>query len=203
MWPGEGLWRTIKTWWNAPSGNYGQAVQSVAAQSFSASDMPVPQTNGEALFMSMAAAAYNTGHSAPGNLKISARTNVSVESPEPVSLGQRAIEIHSEVKPATQSRTTIAVGEGTDASGNTVRVVGSSEPNGLRKQQIAALKPGEIAATGPGHAEVTVMNYAKANDINIKSVGASRPICFNCALQIQANGVAAVTPLKVVKKVSQ
>ena len=52
--------------------------------------------------------------------------------------------------------------------------------------QRAILQSGEVEATGKGHAEVTVTNYAKANNINIQSVGASRPICFNCALTIQA-----------------
>ncbi|MEE1947241.1 DUF6443 domain-containing protein [Pedobacter sp. KR3-3] len=114
------------------------------------------------------------------------------------NLGIRAAEIHAEVSPATQRRTTIAVGSATDAAGNPVTIVGSSEVN-LRAQQLKALKPGEVAASGIGHAEVTVMNYAKANNMTVTNIGASRPICFNCALQIQANGVVAVTPYKPVK----
>lgn len=197
--PGKGIWNAIKNWWNAPSGNYGVAAQRVVAQSFSARDVPVPETNGDALLMSVAAGAYNMGHSAPGNLKIPAGSaNAAADAVEPATLGQRAAEIHGEVPAATQRRTTIAVGEGTDASGNSVRVVGSSEAR-LRPSQRAALKGGEIEATGKGHAEVTVLNFAKANDIKVQSVGASRPICFNCAWTIQANGVAAVTPLKPVK----
>ncbi|WP_281335986.1 DUF6443 domain-containing protein [Flavobacterium eburneipallidum] len=87
MWPGEGIWKSIKKWWNSPSGNYGVATQRVAAQAFSAPDMPKPATNGEAVVMSIAAGAYTTGHSAPGSLKIPARARISTNktNAEPVA----------------------------------------------------------------------------------------------------------------------
>jgi hypothetical protein len=100
MWTGEGIWKSVKSWWNSPSGNYGTAVQRVASQSFSASDMPKPETKGEALMMSMAAAAYNTGHSAPGNLKIRGRANASASgsheaSSEPTTTLHRGVNSKS------------------------------------------------------------------------------------------------------------
>jgi RHS repeat-associated protein len=118
-----------------------------------------------------------------------------VSEAEVSTVGERASEIHSAVSTSTQSRTTIAVGEGTDASGNAIRVVGSSE-NRLRPAQRAMLKPGEVEATGAGHAETTVLNHALNNGIDISNIGASRPICENCYLNIQQSGANATTPLK-------
>jgi hypothetical protein len=118
---------------------------------------------------------------------------------EVVSLEARAAEIHGAVSAATQSRTTIAVGNATTAAGDAVRIVGSSE-NKLRPMQRAMLKAGEVGATGPGHAEVTVLNYAQANGMTVQSVAASRPICPSCATSLQGAGVTAASALKVVKK---
>ncbi len=111
------------------------------------------------------------------------------------SLGDRATEIHQAVPAATQSRTTIAVGEGTDANGNSVRVVGSSEP-ALRPAQRSMLKSGEVEAKGAGHAEVTVANHAAQNGITLNSVGASRPICPSCFITLQDLGIQPTTSLR-------
>jgi hypothetical protein len=111
------------------------------------------------------------------------------------TLGERASEIHSAVPIGTQNRTTIAVGEGTDASGNAVRVVGSSE-NRLRPAQRAILGNNEVEATGAGHAETTVLNHAANNGINITNIGASRPICILCQTAIDAASAKSVTPIK-------
>jgi len=111
------------------------------------------------------------------------------------TVGDRAAEIHGAVPTATQNRTTIAVGQGTDANGNAVRVVGSSE-NSLRPAQKAMLGSNEVAASGPGHAETTVLNYAKTNGISISDIGASRPICQGCYLAIKNAGANPVTPVK-------
>jgi hypothetical protein len=73
--------------------------------------------------------------------------------------------------------------------------VGSSE-NRLRPAQRAMLNPGEVEATGAGHAETTVLNHALNNGIDISNIGASRPICENCYLNIQQSGANATTPLK-------
>ncbi|EJF99013.1 filamentous hemagglutinin family outer membrane protein [Flavobacterium sp. F52] len=202
MWPGEGIWKSIKNWWNSPSGTYGDAVQSVAAQYFSASDMPKPETKGEALLMSMAAAAYNTGHSAPGNLKVPARASVATEGAEvkpAQTIGERATEIHQAVPKVTQDKTTIAVVEATDSKGKAVNIVASSEPR-LRKAQREMLKSNEVAASGKGHAEVTALNYAEQNGFNVFSIGVSRPICNDCAVWINNAGVTPTTPLKNKKK---
>lgn len=84
-----------------------------------------------------------SNNDAPNTTKSS---NLASE-PAPASLGDRVAEIHSATSPDTQRRTTIAGGEGTDASGNPVRVVGSSEPR-LRPAQRAMLEPGKVEAKG-------------------------------------------------------
>ncbi|RQO65478.1 sugar-binding protein [Pedobacter sp. KBW01] len=191
------LFTAIKEWWNTPT-----KFASDASAGYQVSMGMVPAgtekaTNGTAIMWAIASGVnsyssqYNSGSRFGDEINFTSTSTGQAKA----SLGQRAQEIHGEVPAATQRRTTIAVGEGTDASGNSVRVVGSSEAR-LRPSQRAALQPGEVEARGAGHAEVTVLNYAKANNVKIGSVGASRPICFNCALTIQANGVAAVTPLK-------
>ena len=52
---------------------------------------------------------------------------------------------------------------------------------------------------GAGHAEATVLNYAKANNMTVQGVAASRPICANCAQAIQNAGSTAESVLKVIK----
>jgi RHS repeat-associated protein len=115
-----------------------------------------------------------------------------------VGVGDRASEIHAAVPRATQTRTTIAVADAVDEQGNQVRVVGSSEPR-LRVAQRAMLKPGEIEAKGNGHAEVTVLDHLRVNNLSIRSIGASRPVCANCNVAIESFGIKAATPLKLPK----
>lgn len=199
-WPGEGLWNSFKKWLSSPPSETTTQINKNYARVAFGMDKAAPATNGEALAYDIGAAGYIFARSMPGGMKMPATARAATEvaeSAEVPSLSTRANEIHGEVSPATQRRTTIAVGEATDESGNGVRIVGSSEQR-LRPAQRAALQQGEVAATGAGHAEVTVINYALANNLKVKSVAASRPICMNCAFQIQANGIAAVSPLKAV-----
>jgi RHS repeat-associated protein len=112
-----------------------------------------------------------------------------------VSIGARAKEIHGAVPTATQSRTTIAVAEATNAEGQVVRIVGSSE-NRLRPAQRGMLKANEVEATGAGHAEATVLRFAGQVDLKVGNIAASRPICQGCASAISGAGATPVTPLK-------
>ena len=89
----------------------------------------------------------------------------------------------------SQRRTTITVDDAVDAEGNAARVVGSSEVR-LRPAQRAMLQAGEVEARGPGHAEVAVLDHVKTNNLNVRSIGASRPICSNCAVNISSFGIA-------------
>jgi hypothetical protein len=110
-------------------------------------------------------------------------------------LAERATEIHSALKTGTQGRTTTAIVDATDASGKKVKLVASSE-NALRPAQREVLKRGEIAVTGTGHAEVTALNAAKQMGLKPRKVAASRPICPNCAKEIDEAGAEAVSRLK-------
>ena len=75
------------------------------------------------------------------------------------------------------------------------RVVTSSERR-LSPAQRARLKPGEVERVGPGHAEVTGVNAAKEMGLTPTGVGASRPICPNCAETLSREGIAPLSPLK-------
>ncbi|WP_202923360.1 RHS repeat domain-containing protein [Pontibacter pudoricolor] len=119
----------------------------------------------------------------------------SQKADAPVSLEARAKTIHSAVPKITQSKTTIAVGEAKTAEGAAVRIVGSSEKR-LRPAQRALLSSNEVEAVGQGHAETTILNYANQNNMNVTSIGASRPICDNCATAIKGAGVTPASPIK-------
>ena len=120
-----------------------------------------------------------------------AATEGVVTSTEGQSLEKRAQEIQSAIPEATQRRTTTAV---TDTEEG-VRVVSSSERR-LRPGQRAMLKPGEIEGIGRGHAEVTGVNAAKEQGLNPTAVGASRPICSECASFLENEGVKPSSAIK-------
>lgn len=113
------------------------------------------------------------------------------------NIAVRAKEIHSALPAATQSRTTTAVASATNAEGNAVTLVASSEKN-LRPAQRAALQPGEVAVSGKGHAEQTIINHANANGMTVNAVAASRPICAGCATAINNAGAVPASPLKII-----
>ncbi|RFM33163.1 RHS repeat-associated core domain-containing protein [Chitinophaga silvisoli] len=96
-----------------------------------------------------------------------------------------------------RDKTTTAVATGTDAAGNDVTLVGSSRGK-LTKAQIGILEPGEIPVNGSSqlHAEVNVLNQAKASGITLHEIGATKPVCANCAAAIDNTGVKIVTPIK-------
>jgi len=58
------------------------------------------------------------------------------------------------------------------------------------------LAPGETLAPGLGPAEADVVNFAQQNGLRLLEVGATRPICPNCATLIERAGAQPVTPLK-------
>jgi hypothetical protein len=146
-------------------------------------------------------AAGVTALAADGAVRVAGRVSsamsggLAAEVPALQTIGERASEIHQAVPRATQTRTTIAVGEATDGAGNSVNIVGSSEAR-LRPAQRNLLQSNEIEATGAGHAEATILNYAEQNGYNVSNIGASRPICESCATQIENSGVTPTTPLK-------
>ncbi|MGN8071584.1 hypothetical protein [Mucilaginibacter sp. 22184] len=134
-------------------------------------------------------------------------TTTAVEASTAAYVEEAAVQVGAEREPqrymqpfrATQTRTTIAVADAVDEQGNQIRVVGSSEPR-LRAAQRAMLKPGEVEAKGNGHAEVTVLDHLRVNNLSIRSIGASRPVCANCNVAIESFGIKAATPLKLPKE---
>jgi hypothetical protein len=112
-----------------------------------------------------------------------------------VDILTRAREIHAALPEATQRRTTTAVAQAVTEDGSPIVLVGSSEVR-LRPAQRSALRANEVAVKGEGHAEVTILNFARDNNMKVKSVAASRPICEGCAGSISTSGANAASPLK-------
>jgi filamentous hemagglutinin len=81
-----------------------------------------------------------------------------------------------------------------DANGNRFTLIGTSEEGGY----LRGIKPlaGEIVVSGNGHAERDVIDYAIANGLRVIEIGATRPICGDCANAIAPTGAAIVTPLR-------
>lgn len=96
----------------------------------------------------------------------------------------------------SRGRITMGVGVAEDASGARQVLVGTSEPRGYLRPGVT-LAPGETIAPGVGHAEADIVNYARQNGLRLLEVGATRPICPECAAVIEGAGARAVTPLKV------
>jgi filamentous hemagglutinin len=82
-----------------------------------------------------------------------------------------------------------------DASGNQIRVISTSEPNGYLRPGVTT-NPGEILIRGTGHAEADIVAYAQANGYRVVTVGAGRPICGPCATAITGSGGTPATSLK-------
>jgi filamentous hemagglutinin len=58
------------------------------------------------------------------------------------------------------------------------------------------LKPGETMVAGTGHAEADIIAYAKANNLKVIDIGATRPVCGPCQDVIGPIGANISTPLK-------
>ena len=110
----------------------------------------------------------------------------------------RAGELQAQLPAGSQGRVTMGAGVLEDASGNQIRVISTSEPNGYLRPGVTA-QPGEIVISGTGHAEADIVAYAEANGYKVVTIGASRPVCATCATTITGSGGTAATPLKGAK----
>ena len=90
----------------------------------------------------------------------------------------------------------MGVGVAEDASGARHVLVGTSEPRGYLRPGVT-VAPGETIVRGTGHAEADIVTYAQENGLTLLEVGATRPICADCATRIAGAGARATTPLKV------
>jgi hypothetical protein len=88
-----------------------------------------------------------------------------------------------------------AVGMGIDEQGALRTVIGTSEEGGYLRPGVM-LNDGEDLAAGFGHAERDVLDFMNGNNIDAWVVGATRPICPECAAAIEDSGAEPATPLR-------
>jgi hypothetical protein len=102
------------------------------------------------------------------------------------------------------------VGTGVTQDGKQVTMVASSNAR-LNPAQRAALNSSETAVSNKIlgvksdvkiHAEQKITTYAEQNNITVKAIAASRPICPGCATAINNAGAAAASVLKAPKDAS-
>ncbi|HEY2785363.1 MAG TPA: hypothetical protein VGJ05_10340 [Fimbriiglobus sp.] len=58
------------------------------------------------------------------------------------------------------------------------------------------LNPGETMVVGAGHAEADIIAFARANNLKVIDIGATRPVCGPCQEVIGPTGSNISTPLK-------
>jgi len=115
--------------------------------------------------------------------------------PSVIQAVDRATELKAAIPAAQEGRITMAVGVGENAAGVRQVVIGTSEPAGYLRPGVT-LKPGEALAGGTGHAEANVVRHAQENGVKLDAVGATRPICKECAAAIVGAGAQPVTRLR-------
>lgn len=109
----------------------------------------------------------------------------------------KANEVQSVLPEASQGYKTAAAGYAVDSQGNGYIVVASSDTNLAPAQRNSLdLSKGELRASGKGHAEVTIIDYAKKNNLEVQAIAASRPICPTCAARMEAEGIEPASALK-------
>lgn len=122
-------------------------------------------------------------------------TAIGVPKAELVGTAARVRELRDAIPAAQRGRITMAVGIAEDASGARSVLIGTSEPRGYLRPGVT-LAPGETLAPGPGHAEMGIVDQTQQNGLRLLEVGATRPICPDCARAIDGAGARTVTPRK-------
>lgn len=113
---------------------------------------------------------------------------------------QRRVESLLQAIPKnSRGRITMAAGVARDPkTGRTVRLIATSETRGYLRPGVN-LRHREVLVAGTGHAEADIVSYASRNGLELLEVGATRPVCKNCASRIGRADAATVTPPKVYK----
>lgn len=140
------------------------------------------------------------GH-APPTAQIASATGVAAKAGMSVAEAEswaaaRAAQLQAQLPAGSAGRVTMGAGVVRDGSGNLIRVVSTSEPNGYLRAGVT-LEPGEVLVRGAGHAEADIVKWAADNGYEVVTIGAGRPICPACAGSISGSGGSAATPLKV------
>lgn len=112
----------------------------------------------------------------------------------------RARQIHALANPRTQNSTTVAVLDGVDDAGRTVRIVASSESN-LRRAQQRGLGAEEFVATGNAgvHAEVKAIEAAQRLGVQPQVIGTSRQICGECQTFLAEHGLQILEGIRLLE----
>jgi filamentous hemagglutinin len=90
---------------------------------------------------------------------------------------------------------TMAVAVAVDEEGARVVLVSTSEPRGYLRSGVS-LDPGDVLVAGLGHAERDAVEYCQRLSLRLLAIGATRPICPECADVIRLMGAEIATPLK-------
>jgi filamentous hemagglutinin len=106
----------------------------------------------------------------------------------------RVDQLREQIPENSRGRITMAVGVVENQTGEQSVLVGTSEPRGYIRPGVT-LDSDETMVPGTGHAEADIVNYATSNDLNVVSIGATRPVCDICQSIIPSD-TSIATPLK-------
>jgi multidrug efflux pump subunit AcrA (membrane-fusion protein) len=112
-----------------------------------------------------------------------------------VFVSTRVGQLRAAIPAAQQGRITMAVAVVEDSNGARSVLVATSEPRGYLRPGVS-LRPGETLVAGTGHAEADIIAHARANNLRIIDIGATRPICPDCRDLINPTGANISTPLR-------
>jgi filamentous hemagglutinin len=107
----------------------------------------------------------------------------------------RVGELTTAIPDRSKTRITMGVGVVEDANGVRSVLISTSEPRGYLRRGVT-LKPGETMVVGTGHAEADIVAYAKADNLKVIDIGATRLVCPPCQDVIGPTGANISTPLK-------
>lgn len=112
---------------------------------------------------------------------------------------ERIAELTAAILENSRSRITLAIAVVEDAQGIRSVLLGTSEKYGY----LRGIEPqaGETVIAGPKqHAEIDLLDYAKLKNLKVIDIGATRPICEDCAGRIKETEAHISTPLKEAEK---
>lgn len=74
-------------------------------------------------------------------------------------------------------------------------LIATSEPRGYLRAGVLLIAA-ELLVPGNGHAEQDVVDFVERNAMTLLAIGATRPICPDCADAIERTGAAVATELR-------
>lgn len=107
----------------------------------------------------------------------------------------RVEELLAQIPANSKGRITMGVAVVEDQNGIRKILVSTSEPRGYLRPGVT-LKEGETVIAGSSHAERDIIKYAEENNLKVIDIGATRPVCAECAEAIAHTDANISTPLK-------